>query len=64
MTDEVRKIASLPTFMALQTRMGPRQAYAVTTNWETTSPEALANFITAQTSVFLATVNTAGQPCV
>jgi len=59
---EPSDIAFSPSVQALQSRMGSRGAYAAARDWQATIPEDLAGFIAAQTSVFLATVNAAGQP--
>lgn len=66
---EGRKIASdvafTPGVKAIQSRKGSRNAYARMEReggWATTITEALAEFIAAQTSVFLATANVLGQP--
>ncbi len=68
MTDE-RKIASdvafTPCVKAIQSRKGSRSAYARMESqggWATAISEALAEFIAGQTSAFLATANTQGQP--
>jgi predicted pyridoxine 5'-phosphate oxidase superfamily flavin-nucleotide-binding protein len=58
-------VAFTPTVKALQTRKGSRQAYARAEErgaWQTRITRDLADFIEAQTSVFLATVNAEGQP--
>jgi predicted pyridoxine 5'-phosphate oxidase superfamily flavin-nucleotide-binding protein len=58
-------VAFTPTVKALQTRKGSRGAYARTEErggWQTRITPDLAEFIAAQTSVFLATVNADGQP--
>lgn len=58
-------VAFSPTVKALQTRKGSRQAYArmeANGAWQTTITPALADFISAQRSVFLATANADGQP--
>ncbi len=66
---ELRKISSdvafTPSVKAIQSRKGSRPAYArMESNggWATTITADLADFIAGQTSVFLATANTAGQP--
>jgi len=66
---ELRKISSdvafTPSVKAIQSRKGSRPAYArMESNggWATTITADLADFIARQTSVFLATSNTAGQP--
>jgi predicted pyridoxine 5'-phosphate oxidase superfamily flavin-nucleotide-binding protein len=58
-------IAFTPAVKAIQVRKGSRASYARAEQagaWETTITAVLAEFIAAQTSVFLATVNAAGQP--
>jgi len=58
-------VAFTPTIKAIQARKGSRQSYARMEErgaWETRITEDLAQFIEAQTSVFLATVNAEGQP--
>jgi predicted pyridoxine 5'-phosphate oxidase superfamily flavin-nucleotide-binding protein len=58
-------VAFTPTVKALQTRKGSRSAYARAEErggWQTRIAPDLAEFIAAQTSVFLATVNADGQP--
>ena len=58
-------VAFTPAVKAIQTRKGSRRAYAQREQagaWETTITPDLAAFIAAQTSVFLATANAAGQP--
>lgn len=58
-------IAFTPTVKALQTRKGSRASYARMEErgaWESRITPDLARFIEAQTSVFLATANTEGQP--
>ena len=66
---EIRKISSdvafTPSVKAIQSRKGSRPAYArMESNggWATAITADLADFIAGQTSVFLATANTAGQP--
>lgn len=59
---QIRDIAFTDTVKGLQTRIGSRAAYAAARDWQATIPEDLAGFIADQTSVFLATVNGAGQP--
>jgi predicted pyridoxine 5'-phosphate oxidase superfamily flavin-nucleotide-binding protein len=52
---------------AVQTRRGSRTAYArqeAQGGWQTTITPDLATFVAAQTSVFLATASTTGQPYV
>ena len=58
-------VAFTPTVKALQTRKGSRPSYARAEErggWQTGITPELAEFIAAQTSVFLATVNAEGQP--
>ena len=58
-------VAFTPTVKALQTKKGSRKAYARMEEgggWETEISEDVADFITDQTSFFLATANAAGQP--
>jgi len=58
-------LAFTPSVKALQTRRGSRDAYArmeMNGSWETRVSPDLALFIEAQTSVFLGTANTEGQP--
>jgi uncharacterized protein len=58
-------VAFTPAVKAIQIRKGSRRAYAqreAAGAWETTITPDLAAFIAAQTSVFLATANAAGQP--
>jgi uncharacterized protein len=58
-------IAFTPTVKALQMRKGSRGAYARMEqggSWATEVTPELADFIAAQRSVFLATVNAQGQP--
>lgn len=64
-----RKIASdvafTPVVKAIQSRKGSRNSYArmeIGGGWATSIPPDLAEFIAAQTSVFLATANAQGQP--
>ncbi len=64
-----RKIASdvafTPAVKAIQSRKGSRNSYArmeIGGGWATSIPPDLAEFIAAQTSVFLATANAQGQP--
>ena len=66
---EGRRIASdvafTPSVKAIQSRKGSRASYARMESqggWSTVITEALAGFIAAQTSVFLATANAQGQP--
>ena len=58
-------VAFTPTVKAVQSRKGSRQAYARMEErggWQTRMTPDLAEFIGAQTSVFLATANSDGQP--
>ena len=58
-------VAFTPTVKAVQARKGSRGAYArmeQQRGWSTRVTAELAQFIAAQTSVFLATANTQGQP--
>jgi hypothetical protein len=58
-------IAFTPSVKAIQARKGSREAYARMERgggWSQTIDAELGEFISAQTSVFLATVNAAGQP--
>jgi len=58
-------IAFTPSVKAIQARKGSRAAYARMEQgggWSQTIDAELGAFIAAQTSVFLATVNAAGQP--
>jgi predicted pyridoxine 5'-phosphate oxidase superfamily flavin-nucleotide-binding protein len=58
-------VAFTPTVKALQTRKGSRRAYGRLEErgaWNTRITPDLAEFIAAQTSIFLATANTEGQP--
>ncbi len=58
-------VAFTGSVKSLQSRKGSREAYARMEekgSWETTITPDLAEFIAAQTSVFLATVNAEGQP--
>jgi predicted pyridoxine 5'-phosphate oxidase superfamily flavin-nucleotide-binding protein len=58
-------VAFTPSVKATQARKGSRAHYAQMEedgSWETTITPALASFIAAQTSVFLATANSDGQP--
>lgn len=58
-------VAFTPTVKAVQARKGSREAYRRVEErggWETRITPELAEFIAAQTSVFLATVNRDGQP--
>jgi len=54
-----------PTVKAIQARKGSRSGYErmeQAGSWETTITPELEGFLSAQTSVFLATVNASGQP--
>src|SRR4051794_40570340 len=58
-------VAFTPSVKSVQSRKGSRGAYARMEErggWQTTITADLAAFITAQISVFLATVNSDGQP--
>lgn len=58
-------VAFTPTVKELQRRNGSRQAYArmeESGGWETTVTDELAAFVAEQTSFFLATANSEGQP--
>jgi predicted pyridoxine 5'-phosphate oxidase superfamily flavin-nucleotide-binding protein len=58
-------IAFTPTVKAIQARRGSREAYErmeAGGSWETRITPALREFVEAQRSVFLATVNAHGQP--
>jgi predicted pyridoxine 5'-phosphate oxidase superfamily flavin-nucleotide-binding protein len=58
-------VAFTPSVKAVQTRKGSRGAYAAVEErggWRTRITPDLAQFVEAQTSVFLATVNAEGQP--
>ncbi len=58
-------VAFTPAVKAIQARKGSRRAYArmeLAGSWETTITPELAEFIAAQTSVYLATANAEGQP--
>ncbi|MBS0389179.1 MAG: pyridoxamine 5'-phosphate oxidase family protein, partial [Proteobacteria bacterium] len=58
-------VAFTPVVKALQARKGSRRAYErmeQAGSWETTITPELADFIAAQTSVYLATANAVGQP--
>ena len=66
---KARKIASdvafTPSVKAIQSRKGSRSAYARMESgagWATTITIDLATFISRQTSVFLATADSTGQP--
>jgi predicted pyridoxine 5'-phosphate oxidase superfamily flavin-nucleotide-binding protein len=58
-------VAFTPSVKAIQARKGSRHGYARVEDrgaWQTRITSDLADFIAAQTSVFLATVNAEGQP--
>lgn len=58
-------VAFTPSVKAVQSRKGSRRAYARMEDrgaWQTGITPDLAEFIEAQTSIFLATVNPEGQP--
>src|SRR5262245_19408250 len=58
-------VAFTPSVKSVQSRKGSREAYARVEErggWETRITPELAQFIAAQTSVFLATVSAEGQP--
>ena len=58
-------VAFMPTVKAVQAHKGSRRAYArleARGGWSTRITPELAEFIAAQTSVFLATANAEGQP--
>jgi predicted pyridoxine 5'-phosphate oxidase superfamily flavin-nucleotide-binding protein len=58
-------VAFTPTVKAVQTRRGSRRAYARMEeggSWKTRITPDLAEFIAAQTSIFIATANKEGQP--
>jgi predicted pyridoxine 5'-phosphate oxidase superfamily flavin-nucleotide-binding protein len=60
-------VAFTPTVKAVQTRRGSRRAYARMEekgSWKTRITPDLAEFIAAQTSIFIATANNEGQPYV
>lgn len=65
MTAYSSDVAFTPSVKSVQSRKGSRDAYARVEErggWETRITPELAQFIAAQTSVFLATVNAEGQP--
>jgi uncharacterized protein len=65
MSDYSSDIAFTTSVKSVQARKGSRQAYARVEErggWETRITPELAEFVAAQTSVFLATVNAQGQP--
>ena len=58
-------VAFTPTVKVVQTRNGSRRAYGRMEergSWKTRITDDLAEFIAAQTSIFIATANKAGQP--
>jgi uncharacterized protein len=58
-------VAFSPSVKAVQTRKGSRRAYGTMEQkggWQTRVTPELEHFVSAQTSIFLATVNAAGQP--
>lgn len=58
-------VAFSPSVKAVQTRLGSRSSYArmeAGAGWQTRVTPELAEFIGAQTSLFLATASAAGQP--
>jgi uncharacterized protein len=58
-------VAFTPSIKSVQTRKGSRHAYRRMEErgaWQTRITPDLAAFIEAQTSIFLATVNSEGQP--
>ena len=58
-------VAFTPTVKAIQARRGSRESYArmeESGSWQTRITPALREFIDTQSSVFLATANSAGQP--
>jgi predicted pyridoxine 5'-phosphate oxidase superfamily flavin-nucleotide-binding protein len=58
-------VAFTPSVKALQTRKGSRRSYERMEergSWQTRITPDLADFIAAQTSIFLATANAEGQP--
>ncbi|WNO05516.1 pyridoxamine 5'-phosphate oxidase family protein [Rhodoferax mekongensis] len=61
----ISDVAFTPAVKAIQARKGSRHGYArmeQAGGWQATISDELADFIAAQTSVFLATVNAQGQP--
>jgi uncharacterized protein len=65
MTAYSSDVAFTPSVKSVQSRKGSREAYARVEErggWEARITPELAQFIVAQTSVFLATVNAEGQP--
>lgn len=64
-TSYASDVAFTPTVKAVQARKGSRRSYKRMEqggSWETTVTPELAEFIAAQTSVYLASANAAGQP--
>lgn len=64
-TSYASDVAFTPTVKAVQARKGSRRSYERMEqggSWETTVTPELAEFIAAQTSVYLASANAAGQP--
>jgi len=60
-------IAFTPSVKAVQSRKGSRRSYSrmeAQTGWSTTITSDLADFISQQSSVFLATASAAGQPSI
>jgi predicted pyridoxine 5'-phosphate oxidase superfamily flavin-nucleotide-binding protein len=58
-------VAFTPSVKAIQTRKGSRRGYARMEEngaWQTRITPELADFIRAQTSIFVATANAEGQP--
>jgi predicted pyridoxine 5'-phosphate oxidase superfamily flavin-nucleotide-binding protein len=65
MNEFTSDVAFTPTVKAIQFRKGSRDSYARVEQrggWQATITPDLAAFVEAQTSVFLATANTEGQP--
>lgn len=63
--DPSSEVAFTPAVKAIQTRKGSRHGYAQMEQhggWETEVTPELAQFIAAQTSLYLATANAEGQP--
>jgi predicted pyridoxine 5'-phosphate oxidase superfamily flavin-nucleotide-binding protein len=64
-SDYSSDVAFTPSVKAIQTRKGSRRGYArmeENAAWQTRITPELADFIRAQTSIFLATTNAEGQP--
>src|ERR1041385_6160719 len=58
-------VAFTPSVKAIQVRKGSRRRYSAMEqegSWQTRITAELADFIAAQTSIFLASTNPAGQP--